>query len=612
MIVKMKKVTLLCVRAHQEATLKLLQKLGLLHVEHLQEPAGSELDEARAKLADVQHAVDALEHYHAERLKEEAPAPTPQQDLDNQAVVDQTWRLINHRKDYEESLDFWQREASRVEPFGSFDPHQAAVLAQRGIQVVLCKAGPSQTVALPDDCDGVLTVHHQDANGTYFSVITRQSVELPFESVALPKESLADMRTKISELQASLRENASAFTQLTAHLSQAQEVLHLAEDAVRFLEVQNGMGTTQPLAYLRGYCPDRDLEPIRQAAAEHGWGLVIDEAESADKVPTKIENPRWVKPIRTVFSFIGVVPGYEEIDISAIFLVFFSLFFAMIVGDAGYGALFLAGTFWAHRKFRQAPASIFHLLYITSVATIAWGVLTGNYFGITSGAAWIETVRFTWLTEVPNVMQLCFLIGAIHLTIAHGWNVVRLGKSVQAIAQVAWIGVVWTMYFLACALVLNKAFPSIMMPVFAVALVLLVLFMTPIKQLKEEWFNHIMLPLNLVSNFVDVVSYVRLFAVGTATLAVAEAFNQMALDIGAGGVVAKLIAVLIILLGHTLNIILAAMGVLVHGIRLNTLEFAGHLGLQWTGIPFNPFRHKAQSAETPEETETALNTQSAR
>jgi V/A-type H+/Na+-transporting ATPase subunit I len=81
--------------------------------------------------------------------------------------------------------------------------------------------------------------------------------------------------------------------------------------------------------------------------------------------------------------------------------------------------------------------------------------------------------------------------------------------------------------------------------------------------------------------------------VGTATLAVAEAFNGMAIDVGAGSWVGGIFAVVIIFMGHTLNILLAAMGVLVHGIRLNTLEFAGHLGLQWTGIRYLPFTQKS-------------------
>ena len=100
-----------------------------------------------------------------------------------------------------------------------------------------------------------------------------------------------------------------------------------------------------------------------------------------------------------------------------------------------------------------------------------------------------------------------------------------------------------------------------------------------------------MLPLNLVSNFVDVVSYIRLFAVGTAGAAVAGSFNSMLTPMF-GHWTTGLLAALLLFLAHALNIVLSVMGVLVHGIRLNTLEFSGHIGLQWSGIPFSPFRRK--------------------
>jgi len=126
--------------------------------------------------------------------------------------------------------------------------------------------------------------------------------------------------------------------------------------------------------------------------------------------------------------------------------------------------------------------------------------------------------------------------------------------------------------------------------------VLIVLFMTPVGRLKAEWFNHVMLPLSIVSNFVDVVSYLRLFAVGTASFAVAAAFNEMALG-DVRGLGSGIVAAFVLFFGHTLNILLAAMGVLVHGVRLNTLEFSSHVGMQWTGVPYRPFAREGAHAK---------------
>jgi V/A-type H+-transporting ATPase subunit I len=102
------------------------------------------------------------------------------------------------------------------------------------------------------------------------------------------------------------------------------------------------------------------------------------------------------------------------------------------------------------------------------------------------------------------------------------------------------------------------------------------------------------LPLNVVRSFSDVVSYLRLFAVGYATLVVALSFNQMAADLGWDSAPKAVGAVLILLVGHSLNIILGGMAVLVHGLRLNMLEFSTHLEMTWSGHKFSPFRRETQ------------------
>ena len=98
--------------------------------------------------------------------------------------------------------------------------------------------------------------------------------------------------------------------------------------------------------------------------------------------------------------------------------------------------------------------------------------------------------------------------------------------------------------------------------------------------------------MHIVNSFTDVVSYIRLFAVGAATVAVADAFNQMASGVGGNSIVAGFAAALILLFGHTLNILLGAMAILVHGVRLNVLEFSSHLNMEWSGMEYSPFKNR--------------------
>ena len=113
-------------------------------------------------------------------------------------------------------------------------------------------------------------------------------------------------------------------------------------------------------------------------------------------------------------------------------------------------------------------------------------------------------------------------------------------------------------------------------------------FMMKPSEIKDGWFNLALLPLNIISNFTDVVSYVRLYAVGTAGFAVANAFNVMIFG-GEVTIWSGLVGALLAFLAHTLNILLCVMGVLVHGIRLNTLEFSNHKGISWSGAAYRPF-----------------------
>jgi len=140
-------------------------------------------------------------------------------------------------------------------------------------------------------------------------------------------------------------------------------------------------------------------------------------------------------------------------------------------------------------------------------------------------------------------------------------------------------------------LVLNREIPAITLTLFIIGSGLVILFSHPKKNIfKGALLSLADLPLKVISSFSDVVSYLRLFAVGYATVAVAMAFNNMALASGINSIFSGIMAALILFLGHVLNILLALMAVIVHGIRLNMLEFSGHLDMEWSGIKYEPFR----------------------
>jgi len=151
----------------------------------------------------------------------------------------------------------------------------------------------------------------------------------------------------------------------------------------------------------------------------------------------------------------------------------------------------------------------------------------------------------------------------------------------------------WLAYFIAKTLILGQSFPQAAKWLLIIGPGLIILCTNPSRNIFKTVSQGLGgFLIHVVSSFTDVVSYIRLFAVGAATVAVADAFNQMASGIGHGNLLAGLLTAVVLLFGHTLNILLCAMAVLVHGVRLNVLEFSSHLNMEWSGVEYTPFKQE--------------------
>ena len=585
MIVSMKKITILARAADTGRTLDALRDIGVMHLKHLQPPRGQDLEQARQMAQNIHKAVEALPGVKSSQLTGDHYLHTL--DRINQTLEDQ--------RDTMEKLSALQRERERVLPFGQFEPEGIRQLEAAGVRVKLYFADAKLNITAP--AGTYLALLTKNRSGIWFAVIGCEDFELEAEQLPLPQRSLRAIDAEIGHCRARLQELESHLQELGRYRDCLVDHLRRVEEQISLLEARAGMAATGEIAVIQGYCPVDELERMRHGAAANGWGLRLEEpGEQEEDIPTLIRNPRWVELIKPVFNFIGVVPGYREVDISAFFLFFLSIFFALIVGDAGYGLLYLILAVVGKMTIKAMDRSLFILLLEMSVFTIIWGVMTGNYFGIPTQYAPFPQLNLHWLNDKQHIMELCFIIGAVHLTLAHTWHFIRLFPDWTCYSQLGWIGTTWTMFFAARTMLLGYPFPQFMYVVLGVGCVLIIVFMMHPKNISKEWFNLVVFPLNLVGNFVDLVSYIRLFAVGMATYAVASAFNLMSMDIGFSSIITDIEAVLVLLFGHALNFALSGMGVLVHGIRLNVLEFSTHLGMEWTGTRYDPFQRMTVSS----------------
>jgi V/A-type H+-transporting ATPase subunit I len=594
MIVKMKRLTLLCLATDRDDALESLRGLGVVHVTDRRAPEGVELEALRARLADAERALAALP-------ADVAPtgADRPPDDL-----VAEVLAVLARGRELGDHADALGRGLARYEGFGEFDLDDVHGLAEAGIVTALGIAPATAHLIAPDGI--LLTALHRDRQRQYFSLVaaggwgtSSPDLGAEYELVPWPERPLTEMRDGLAAASAEAAGLAERLESVAPGRQVVERYVARTSDAVRLAEVRAGMDEAEEVCLLSGYLPVSDRDTLGSAATEHGWGIVLDDPEPGEDVPTLLHQARWVKPVRTVFDFLNIYPGYWESDVGWVFLPFFSLFFAMIVGDAGYAILLLLLTVFLQRRLKKVPPHVFHMMYIAGFATLVWGVLTGSYFGIPTLPRYAEALQVAWVADRDNLIELCFLIGAVHLSIAHVWNAVSLGSRgawTKVLAQIGWLTIVWSMFFLARQTVLGRDMPSFLLYLLGVGFVLVVVFMKTPAELKDGWIDHALLPLTMIGNFVDVLSYIRLFAVGYASVAVLAAFNGMASSIGFDSVLTAVAASLLLLFANALNIVLAGLGVLVHAVRLNTLEFSTHKGLTWAGYNlYTPFAARREA-----------------
>lgn len=550
MIVRMKHLDLVCMAADRKDTLERLRELGAVHLD-LAGACGIKFTAEKEELARAEKALRLI-------LK----ARTDSNDdsgLVRPREIDEILTLADDRARLEEALEALRRDIAKYEPYGDFDPALAQKLLDKGV-----------------DIDDILPS-------------------------PLPEMRLSKMREKASRI-------ANRILIDNAKLSQSDEKIILARypalsDRIAFAAAEEAMQSHGAVAFVSGWVPESAVELLRAAAKDSAWGLLLRDALPEEIPPTLVKPPKFFAPVKSLFDGLGIAPAYTEADVSVPFMCYFSLFFAMLVGDGAYGAIFLAAVMWGWKKYRARPGnailrSWLVMLTVFSAATVLWGVLSNTWFG--AAIPWLAdlpTVRWLADPSYRNMMLLCFTIGVSHLMLARIWNGLCRLNDTSCLSEFGWAGILLFMYFVTNSIVgIFSSIPVAMYWVFGLSLVAVFGFTVKPSELKTRGAELGMLPLNIMSALGDIISYVRLFAVGLASVKVAENFNAMATGLVAGAedwwvrALMSVAMVLILVVGHALNLAMAALSVLVHAVRLNTLEFSNHKGVTWSGYAFKPFK----------------------
>ena len=608
MIVPMLRLTLLCAAKERLAALGALRALGCVHVA-LDVRDGEGIRRAAAQVAAAEQALRALDAAAKDGsfvFKPDAASPVAAMDFPallaaardparpaSAAEVNRLAELATRLNEEAFALSLALR---RYAPFGEVDPANLSALAAAGLPVTLFKA-PQKTA---ETFGPAAYLFNTEAGFTYGAWVSADPLPAACEALPPPELPTREMRARAVEAAARAAAVKALLADCGALRPELRREAAAAADARVAAEVAANLRDAGDVAYLRGYLPARAEETLLGRAKAEGWGVVTEAPDADDpNVPVLLEPPRAFRAIGVVFKGLGILPGYTEGDVSIPFYAFFSLFFAMLVGDAGYGALMLAATLAAAAALWKSPSArpALTVFAVFSLSTILWGVLSGTYFGIAKDALpdclrALPTVA--WLGSDPNMMFLCFLIGAAHISIARVWNALLLFPGLKAVGEVGWLCVTWGMFAVVCNIVVAWFSAPVWLMAGLVGGGVALILIPLIADLRNEGVNIGMLPLNVISAMGDIISYVRLFAVGLASVRVAENFNAMALGLELPFALRVLAVVAILLVGHGLNLAMGALSVLVHAVRLNTLEFSNAKGITWAGQPYVPFRQPQQ------------------
>ncbi len=602
MITKMKKTLLFMAHPTNDMQddLTALGRLGLMHISPFQPAKDESIERVQSRIEQLEEAISILDNCD----DTDATSSVKVDDYAHQergeiALLERVLEINGANKELQKQIAELSKDKQWYDSWGNISLDDIKIINSNGIFLKLYEI-PEKDLKAVRTQENVQIVGHSNGLAQVVLISEDKEAALNYHPIELPGNSQKEVEQALNDKTAKLSSGKQLLLQLSAQRELLENALDERKRRLKVRTVQyGGIAFHDKVRCWEGYVPESKVSDVTEAADKNGWGYVVSDPQpdDYDSVPTLLHNPKWTDKIKPVMNFMGLVPGYDEIDVSKIFLVFFTFFTGILVGDAGYGLIFFALTLLAHWKSGFVKKIEFGLFYTLSVSIMLWGVLTGTYFGAETLAniPFLKQLQVSQLASFGGdnlrIQQFMFLIGAVHLSIGHIQKGLKYINTVLVIAQVGWVAIVWGLYFMVNKMVLAIPAPEFMPWLFIGGAILVALFSSPGQPLLKGILSSLgNLPLNVINGFSDVISYIRLYAVGLSTVLMASSFNDMAIGDGITTIASGALAVVVLILGHALNMALAAMAVLVHGVRLNMLEYAGHANVEFSGSEYNPFK----------------------
>ena len=614
MITKMNKLTLLVYHKEYIDFLQRLRQVGVVHIVERKSGAveNPEVEKQMALIARYKRTIKRLERCAVENLQ-------PAKGVDGaMAAIEKCDTLlaeIEQRKGILQTLD---KDAAALAPWGEFDVTTIGKLESAGYDIRFF-ISPAKNFCQEwvDEYNAIVVA--EQASRLYFVTVTPKHVvvDIDAEVAKLPDASLSALESEKERVE----QQIEAFNAELDKLAVAElNTLRAANDALmhdlEFMKValDGEKVSGDKLVLLEGWAPEENLAELKAMLDESGAFYDVRPVRRGDEAPVKLKNNAFTRMYEMLTKMYGM-PSGTDFDPTPILAPFFSLFFAFCMGDAGYGLILILMGFILKKKLKSDLAGMMNLVITLGIFTTLIGAVLGTFFGMSllSDFDLPEKIRqFIIAGDIElfgstydKQMILALGIGVVHISIAMTVkainNTVFYGFKESLSAWGWWLVVVGgavlgTLTFLSAipAEVSKWAFIGIG----SVGALGIYIF----NNLRRNVFANIGAGIwdtyNMASGLLgDVLSYIRLFALGLAGGMLGQTFNSLALMLvdgkeGLGAVIGWVGFGLIIIFGHTLNIAMSCLSAFVHPLRLTFVEYFKNAGYEGKGVEYKPFKDK--------------------
>ena len=615
MVDKMIKYSFILLSGETEGFLEKLQELGVVDVTRSVKPIDDYSASVLSSVSSAKNIIEKLENidYSKEEDKKAIEMAYAKTIVEKDMVAGASKALAD-LKDLEAERDAAEKEVKARRPWGDFDRTRLQQLETLGYAVRYYIA-PKKKFDQGWAELYPLEVIHEDADNVWFVTVSHKDQEysLPLEQTQAPQDSWKEAQARVDALKDKIATTKGTILRYKENIAQMTRNYEtdLAELDLYLAKASCESAAENALSIVVGFAPVENEDKLTQAFNASGVYYFKEDATVEDNPPIRLKN-NWFARQFEVFTGMYGMPVYNEFDPTSVLAPFYLLFFAMCMGDAGYGIVLMLFGLALNRGWVKIGMfeGLGNIISILGAGTLVVGAALGTFFGMpilnliepgTGLAGYYEFVGgniATPMGELPFQMLLALGIGIFHICLAMVIKAVgytqRLGFK-ENIATWGWVLLIvggLIVALLGVGSILSAAAIKWAIIVIGVLSALAIyIFNTPGRNPLMNVGAGLWDTYNMATGILgDVLSYIRLFALGLAGGMLGAAFNDLALMVKGDGIVTWIPFILILLFGHVLNVLMSALGSFVHPLRLTFVEYFKNAGYEGKGSKYNPLK----------------------